>query len=90
MVRYLSAARRQAARRQPDGSYKAISSGQVARFHPSGALHGRQPAPECVIYTELVQTTKMFIRGVSAIEPQWCGSAHGGGVSLMRRRCVAS
>lgn len=62
----------QAARRQPDGSYKAISSGQVARFHPAGALHGRQPAPECVIYTELVQTTKMFIRGVSAIEPIWC------------------
>lgn len=45
----------QAARRQPDGSYKAISSGQVARFHPSGALHGRPPGPECVVYTELVR-----------------------------------
>jgi hypothetical protein len=45
-----------AARRQPDGRYRVIASGQVVSLHPASCLRPR--APECVVFSELVVTSK--------------------------------
>jgi len=34
-------------------------------IHPSSVLHGRNPPPKHVVYTEVVVTSKTFIRGVT-------------------------
>lgn len=45
-----------AARRQANGRYKVIATGQVIALHPSSTMRGK--APECVVFSELVVTTK--------------------------------
>eukprot|EP00793_Prasinoderma_coloniale_P001117 PRCOL_00006108-RA len=61
-----------AARAMPDGSYKCLASGQVVSVHPSSVLGGAQRARHpCVVYSELVRTTKVWMRDVTAIEPRW-------------------
>jgi len=59
----------QAARKQPDGTYKVISSGQQVWIHPSSVLCSKKP--ECIVFSELVRTTKQYARDVSVIEPRW-------------------
>lgn len=39
--------------------------------HPSSTMFNRQPAPKCVVYTELVVTKKSYIRGVTQIREEW-------------------
>lgn len=58
-----------AAKRQVDGSYRVIATGQAVHIHPSSVLHGRNL--ECIIFTELVKTTKQYARGVTAVEAGW-------------------
>lgn len=60
---------RNAARRDPQEGYKTLVEGTPVFLHPSSALFGK-PA-EHVIYHELVETTKEYMRVVSAIEPRW-------------------
>lgn len=43
--------------------------GQQVAMHPTSVLFRRLPA--LVLYGELLETTKMFIRYVSVIEPEW-------------------
>ncbi|KAJ6656586.1 hypothetical protein lerEdw1_003473 [Lerista edwardsae] len=38
-------------------------------IHPSSVLF--KQLPEFVVYQEIVETTKMYMKGVSAIEPEW-------------------
>jgi ATP-dependent RNA helicase DHX8/PRP22 len=38
-------------------------------IHPSSTLVGCKP--ECIVFNELVRTTKQYAREVSAIEPRW-------------------
>ena len=38
-------------------------------IHPSSALFGK--SPQWVVYHELVQTTKEYMREVSTIDPKW-------------------
>jgi len=59
--------------RQRDGSYRTLKSKQTVAIHPSSTLAGKQPA--CVLYHELVQTSRQFIRTVSAIDIAWIASA---------------
>ena len=40
-------------------------------LHPSSVLFGRTPPPECILYNELVRTSKLYVRDVSAVEPAW-------------------
>ena len=61
----------QVARRQPDGTFRTLAGSQTVHLHPSSVLFGRSPAPECILYTELVRTSKLYVRDVSAIEPAW-------------------
>ncbi|KAF8501122.1 P-loop containing nucleoside triphosphate hydrolase protein [Russula emetica] len=50
---------------QPDGTYKQVMGPSVVRIHPSSFLADkRSPA---IIYNELIYTTNIYARGVSAV-----------------------
>jgi len=34
-------------------------------------MFGRSPAPDCILYNELVRTSKLYVRDVSVVEPSW-------------------
>ena len=51
------------------GSYKTLIEGTPVYLHPSSALFGKQA--EWVIYHELVQTTREYMRWTTSIEPKW-------------------
>lgn len=60
----------QAARMQPDGSFKSISGGVTLYAHPTSLMFNRKA--EYVIFHELLETgEKIFIKDVSKIEKQW-------------------
>ena len=58
-----------AARRQADGSFKTVSSGQRLAIHPSSVLF--QQPPEVILFNELVKTNRLYARDASAIQPEW-------------------
>jgi ATP-dependent RNA helicase DHX8/PRP22 len=58
-----------AAKRQQNGSYKVISTGLEVKIHPSSVLHGK--APDCIIFNEVVKTSRQYVRGVTVIEVSW-------------------
>ena len=76
---------RNASKRDPQEGYRTIVDGQTVYIHPSSSLFQNQP--EWVVYHELVQTTKEYMREVlnffqhswfiinwfkvTAIEPNW-------------------
>lgn len=60
---------RNAAKKDPQEGYRTLVDGQVVYIHPSSALFNRQP--EWVVYHELVQTTKEYMREVTTIDPKW-------------------
>ncbi|EFN89703.1 ATP-dependent RNA helicase DHX33 [Harpegnathos saltator] len=62
---------------QRDGTYVTMFTKQPVSIHPSSALHGTKPA--MVLFTELVATSKYFLRGVSVIEPSWLTEKNTGG-----------
>ncbi|KAM1497937.1 hypothetical protein ACFXTH_020951 [Malus domestica] len=57
-----------AALKQPDGTYRALANGEVVSIHPSSVLRNR---PECLIYNELVETSRKFIRNTTRIDFLW-------------------
>ncbi|KAK4598847.1 hypothetical protein RGQ29_016053 [Quercus rubra] len=58
-----------AALKQPEGTYRALASGQVVQIHPSSVLF--QAKPECIIFNELVQTNHKYIRNITRIDYLW-------------------
>ncbi|KAL1463315.1 hypothetical protein WDU94_015076, partial [Cyamophila willieti] len=60
---------RNAAKKDPQEGYRTLVDSQVVYIHPSSALFNRQP--EWVIYHELVQTTKEYMREVTSCDPKW-------------------
>lgn len=58
-----------AALRQPEGTYRALASAQVVQVHPTSVLF--RGKPECIIFNELIQTSKKFIRNVTRIDYSW-------------------
>ncbi|XP_063696114.1 ATP-dependent RNA helicase DHX8 [Culicoides brevitarsis] len=60
---------RNAAKKDPQEGYRTLVDSQVVYIHPSSALFHRQP--EWVVYHELVQTTKEYMREVCSIDPKW-------------------
>lgn len=58
-----------AARRQHNGSYKVISTGLEVKIHPSSVLHAK--APNCIIFNEIIKTTRQYVRGITSIEAAW-------------------
>lgn len=58
-----------AAKRQQNGTYKVIATGLEVKIHPSSIIHSK--APDCVIFNEVVKTTRQYIRCVTSIEASW-------------------
>ncbi|KZV26108.1 putative pre-mRNA-splicing factor ATP-dependent RNA helicase [Dorcoceras hygrometricum] len=58
-----------AARRDPEGGYRTLVDDQPVYLHPSSVVFHRQP--DWVIYHELIMTTKVYIRDVTIINPEW-------------------
>ncbi|CAJ1332550.1 unnamed protein product [Effrenium voratum] len=52
-------------------SYRTFLSRQEAKLHPSSVLHRRTPQPPCVIYSDLVITSKSYLRIVTEVDPAW-------------------
>nr|XP_004611192.1 unnamed protein product [Sorex araneus] len=50
-------------------AYKTPLLDDPVFIHPSSVLF--RELPEFVVYQEIVETTKMYMKGVSAVEPQW-------------------
>ena len=57
------------ARRQPDGRFRVLATGQDIYLHPSSALLSQRP--KCVVFNELVHTTKMYAQCVSVVDAAW-------------------
>jgi HrpA-like RNA helicase len=53
------------------GRYKTKVGGSEVSIHPVSTMFGRNPAPKCVVYTELLVTKKSYIRGVTQIREEW-------------------
>lgn len=60
---------RNACKRDREEGYRIIRDDQQAFIHPSSVMY--QKSPEYVIYHELVQTTREYLRDLCVIEPQW-------------------
>ncbi|XP_073059360.1 pre-mRNA-splicing factor ATP-dependent RNA helicase DEAH10 isoform X1 [Primulina eburnea] len=58
-----------AALKQPDGTYRALSSGLMVHIHPSSVLF--RTKPECIIFDELVRTNQNYVRNASRIDYLW-------------------
>ncbi|XP_068904814.1 ATP-dependent RNA helicase DHX33 [Tenebrio molitor] len=52
-----------------DRQYITLDKRQVVSIHPSSVLHGQQP--HFVLFTEVVQTTKCYLRSLSTVESDW-------------------
>jgi HrpA-like RNA helicase len=57
------------ARRQQDGTYKTLMHSQSVHIHPGSTLFSKKP--QYVMFSELVMTSKQYVRGVSVIEGTW-------------------
>uniref|UniRef100_A0A1Y1LTH7 RNA helicase n=2 Tax=Photinus pyralis TaxID=7054 RepID=A0A1Y1LTH7_PHOPY len=49
--------------------YITLDKRQVVNIHPSSVIHGQQP--KFVLFTEVVQTSKCYLRGLTTVESQW-------------------
>jgi len=52
-------------------AYLTLLTRQVAKLHPSSALFRKWPPPACVVYSELVTTTRNYLRTVTEVDPTW-------------------
>ena len=65
-----------AARLQRGGdSYRTVKNNNTVYIHPSSVLMDSNPPVKMVIYYELVQTTKEYMRSVMPIKPEWLHEA---------------
>lgn len=61
-----------AARMQRGGDgYRTVKTNTTVYVHPSSVVAGMDPPPRVVIYFELVQTTKEYMRSCLPIEARW-------------------
>ncbi|GJN88407.1 hypothetical protein Rhopal_001373-T1 [Rhodotorula paludigena] len=62
---------RNAAVLQPDGTYRSVREGAILHAHPSSVLFSRTPSKPFVIFHEVIETTKGFMREITVIEQDW-------------------
>ncbi|GAA5876533.1 hypothetical protein JCM8547_009418 [Rhodosporidiobolus lusitaniae] len=62
---------RNAAVAQPDGSYRSVREGAILHVHPSSVYFTRNSPSSYIIYHEVIETTKRFMRDCTAIEQDW-------------------
>lgn len=56
---------------QPDGTFRSVRENALLHIHPSSVLFTRNPSTGWVIYHEVIETTKSFIRDLTVIEQDW-------------------
>ncbi|XP_069082777.1 ATP-dependent RNA helicase DHX33 isoform X2 [Pleurodeles waltl] len=54
---------------QPDGTYATIDTHQPVAIHPSSVLFHCKPA--CVVYNELLHTSKCYMRDLCLVDADW-------------------
>ncbi|XP_040837404.1 probable ATP-dependent RNA helicase DHX35 isoform X1 [Ochotona curzoniae] len=59
-----------AARFHSTGAYRTIRDDHELHIHPASVLYAEKP-PRWVLYNEVVQTSKYYMRDVTAIESAW-------------------
>lgn len=57
------------AERQSDGSYVTLLHRTTVHIHPSSVLFRQKPS--FVVFNELVETSKRYMRGLSVVDPLW-------------------
>lgn len=57
------------AERQPDGTYVTLMHKTTVHIHPSSVLFRQKPS--FVVFNELVETSKRYMRGLSVVDPTW-------------------
>jgi ATP-dependent RNA helicase DHX33 len=57
-----------------EGRYRTLSTRQEVFIHPSSCLFHVRPHPPCVMYSQLVHTSKCYMRNMSVIEANWLAS----------------
>lgn len=62
---------RNLARFNEDGSYSSVRDGTVLHVHPSSVMFNRKPETGWVIFHEVMETKKRFIRDLTVIEADW-------------------
>ncbi|KAL6619308.1 hypothetical protein ACP70R_034447 [Stipagrostis hirtigluma subsp. patula] len=62
---------RNSAQRRRDGSYRAAKTWRTVFVHPSSGMARANPPARWVVYHELVETTKEYMRQVTEIKPKW-------------------
>ncbi|KIR58628.1 ATP-dependent RNA helicase DDX35 [Cryptococcus bacillisporus CA1873] len=60
-----------AAKMLPDGTYRSARENAPLHVHPSSVMFTRQPSTGWVIYHEVVETTKSFMRDLTVIDEDW-------------------
>ncbi|GJE91798.1 pre-mRNA-splicing factor ATP-dependent RNA helicase-like protein [Phanerochaete sordida] len=60
-----------AALQRSGDSYRTMKTNQTVYIHPSSSLFQQTPPPKAVLYYELVQTSKSYLRQIMEIKPQW-------------------
>jgi pre-mRNA-splicing factor ATP-dependent RNA helicase DHX16 len=56
---------------QKDGNYRTIKYQHSVSVHPQSCLFNEEVPPRWVLYHELVETTKEFMRNLIVIKPEW-------------------
>ncbi|KAH0619085.1 hypothetical protein JD844_018733 [Phrynosoma platyrhinos] len=59
-----------AARFHSTGAYRTIRDDHELHIHPTSVLYAEKP-PRWVVYNEVIQTSKYYMRDVTAIESSW-------------------
>ncbi|XP_033626833.1 probable ATP-dependent RNA helicase DHX35 [Asterias rubens] len=59
-----------AARLHPSGEYRTIRDDHSIHVHPSSVLYTEKP-PHWVVFHEVLQTNKDYMRDLTVIEPSW-------------------
>lgn len=59
-----------AARLHPSGSYRTVRDDHPLHIHPTSILYTETP-PQWVVYHEILQTSKEYMRDVTKIDPSW-------------------
>lgn len=62
-----------AAKLQPNSTYRTVRGGHVLHLHPTSVLF-KYP-PKWVIYNEVMRTTEDYMRDVTAVEVEWIAEA---------------
>ncbi|KAA8496408.1 Pre-mRNA-splicing factor ATP-dependent RNA helicase DEAH10 [Porphyridium purpureum] len=57
--------------------YKGLRGGPELFVHPSSVIHWRRRPPHCILYQEILITSKLYVRNVLEIDSAWLDEATG-------------